>query len=505
MYKDRRKLLLVAFISGMAIMAMEVSAARLLAPYFGTSAFVWTNVIGVVLIALSLGYFLGGKLADKKPDLKLLGKLFIVAGIIFLLAPYLVRIVADFLLAVLAPSFSIAFFIFAGSLLVTIFLFGIPLVILGMVSPLLIKLYAKKQEDQVGEVAGSIFAVSTLGSLIGTFLPTLLLIPWQGTKFTIWLFAIVLLLLGIIVDYRGRKTIGGGFLLLIILFVISSFFYSHTAYLYEDESFYQYIKVKEEGPYRYLLFNEGMGIQSVFRVDSVLTDFYYDYFNLLPYLFSPQQKVKVLIVGLAGGTISRSLLYFFPRQVEIDGVEIDKKVINIGRKFFALSDPRLNIFHQDGRVFLRLTQNQYDIIIIDAYSNELYIPWTMTTYEFWELVKQRLKPGGLVAFNVSTTKESGLLSALAQTVKTSFANTYIIDLPLDYNVMILASQRTLPLDKIKDREVSSPLDSLVYNFVENAKLVKQGKKELTDDHAPVEYLTNLLIWREIKKSIVGGD
>ncbi len=504
MYKDRKKLLLVAFISGMAIMAMEVSAARLLAPYFGTSAFVWTNVIGVVLLALSLGYFWGGKLADKKPGLKLLGKLLIVAGIIFLLVPYLVRIMADFLLAVLSPSFPIAFFIFVGSLLVTIFLFGVPLVILGMVSPLLIKLYSRQQEDHVGEVAGSIFAVSTLGSIIGTFLPTLLLIPWQGTKFTIWFFAVILLLLGIIVGYRERKTIGGGFLLLIILFVIFNFFYPHSAYLYEDESFYQYIKVEENPPYRYLLFNEGMGIQSVFRADSVLTNFYYDYFNLLPYLFPPQQKIKVLIVGLAGGTISRSLLYFFPGQVEIDGVEIDKKVINIGRKFFALSDPRLNIFNQDGRVFLRLTQNQYDIIIIDAYSNELYIPWTMTTYEFWELVKQRLKPGGLVAFNVSTTKESELLSALARTVKTSFANTYIIDLPLDYNVMILASQRNLPLDQIEARAISSSLDNLVYNFVQNAKLVNQGKKELTDDHAPVEYLTNLLIWREIKK-IVGED
>jgi len=500
MFRSKRNLLFIAFISGMAVMAMEVSAARLLAPYFGTSSFVWTNVIAVVLLALSLGYFLGGKLADKKPRVYLLGKLLAAAGAIFLTVPYLVKIMADFLFVILSPSFSIAVLIFVGSLVVTIFLFGVPLVILGMISPLIIKLYAQHQEEYVGEVAGSVFAISTLGSIIGTFLPTLLLIPWQGTRFTIWLFAGILLVVGIADAHGDKRFLGGIFLLLVIVFSAFHFFYSPPSYLYEGESFYQYIKVKEEGSYRYLLFNEGLGIQSVFRDDSVLTGFYYDYFNLLPYLFSPEQKVKILIVGLAGGTISRSLLYFFPEQVEVDGVEIDKKVIDIGRRFFALSDPRLTIFNQDGRVFLRLSKKKYDIIVIDAYNNELYIPWIMTTYEFWELVKERLEPEGIIAFNVSTSKDSALLAALARTVKSSFSETYIVSLPQEYNVMIVASNQRLSFDQIEERVNHPLLSSLVYDFAHNTKLVKEGGRELTDDRAPIEYLTNLLIWREVKKA-----
>ena len=200
-----RFLLIIAFVSGFSIMAMEISASRLLAPYFGTSLFVWTNIIGIVLIALSCGYYFGGKLADRVPQLNILLRLILAAGILFLIIPWIIKPLTSFvdISTLIEQPASIAIFI--SSLVVTAICFSLPLLLLGMVSPFIIKLYSASQESHIGELAGRVFAVSTIGSILGTFLPTLYFIPVLGTRATINIFAIILILVGAF-SFKNNKS-----------------------------------------------------------------------------------------------------------------------------------------------------------------------------------------------------------------------------------------------------------------------------------------------------------
>ncbi len=196
MIRSKAFILLTAFLSGIAVTAMEISASRIVAPFVGSSSVVWTNVIGVVLAALALGYYLGGRLAEKTPNLHVLLTIILCTGFFFLAVPYFAYPVIRGLLAV-TPSRSPFAQIFLGSALITTALFGLPLVVLGMVSPFLIKLYASSPDSKVGIAAGSISALSTVGSIIGTFLPTLWLIPQYGTRRTILVFACLLIVLAL--------------------------------------------------------------------------------------------------------------------------------------------------------------------------------------------------------------------------------------------------------------------------------------------------------------------
>ncbi len=498
--RERLFLFAAAFISGMSIMAIEVTAARLLAPYFGASAFVWTNIIAVVLISLSLGYWFGGKVADKRASFSLVGKLLGLSGIICLFLPFLFNFFGLFFVNTVAGILPAAVFIFVGSLVVAVLLLGVPLVLLGMMSPLLVKLYAASNPTGVGQAAGGIFAVSTIGSILGTFMPTLVFIPWWGSRMTILLFAALLILAGVFLSkYRFNK----GLVILVIILFIGNLVITIEPIntIYATESFYQFIRVNEQTDgTRMLVFNEGLGVQSIYNPDKILTGYYYDYLNILPALTDRNIR-QVLIVGLAGGTISRQLLYFYP-FLQIDGVEIDEKVIEVGREFFALDSQPIDIYNQDGRIFLQLNQNkkQYDLIVIDAYSQELYIPWIMTTVEFWRLVKNNLSASGVVAFNVAALPQSDLTQALAGTLRSVFPFVYLVNLPSQqYNVLLVASPQEITWQFDLPRSQREQLDLLADDFVSGIDKITTSEVVLTDDWAPVEYLTNRIIWQEVKK------
>ncbi|MFH1822171.1 MAG: fused MFS/spermidine synthase [Patescibacteria group bacterium] len=498
-----RFLLLIAFISGFSIMAMEISASRLLAPYFGTSLFIWTNIIGIVLAALAGGYYYGGKLADRAPRLEILLRLIMAAGILFLFIPLAIKPLTSFIdISTLADQ-PASLAIFFSSLIVTIMLFSLPLLLLGMVSPFIIKLYSLSQAERVGELAGNVFAVSTVGSILGTFLPTLYFIPVLGTRATIYIFAIILILLGIL---GLKKNIWRRFLLLLFLAII---FFSQTSIkanpdlIFEDESAYQYIQVlKDKEGTNYLIFNEGGAIQSIYNKDKILTGYYYDNFNILPYLADSEKRKNVLILGLAGGTIATQLNYFFKDEIEIDGVEIDKKVIAAAKKYFGLDDSMVKIYNQDGRIFLRNNEKNYDIIIVDAYQNELYIPWTMTTEEFWSLAKSRLNKDGLMAINVnSTSQETDLLDAISNTIASVFKYTYITKVDEDsWNYMITASENELDFRSLTNLIKNKELQNLTPNIIAQTKSLKYIEEQtiLTDNRAPIEFLTEAMALGYIK-------
>jgi spermidine synthase len=486
----------LAFFSGMCIMAVELCASRLMAPFFGTSTFVWTNIIGIIMIALSIGYFVGGKLADRKPQLHILLRLLVAASAFLLglpfLAPPLVRWLAS-----LMGSFNSSFsFIFFGSLSAITLLFSPPIVVMGMTSPFLIRIIA--QNGHVGDSAGHIFGISTMGSVLGTFLPILVFIPTWGTSKTILFFAAALFIVTAL-GFANRK-VG----LLCVAAAVPFLFpippmREVPGRVYSTESAYQYIEVFDIGSMRYLVYNDAAGFQTVANKKSVFTGLYYDYYSLLPFLFETPPK-SALIIGLGGGIIANQIHYFHPK-IGIDGVEIDPKVIEIARTYFALVDA-VRVFNQDGRIFVNLGKRKYDIVIIDAYTQQVYIPFHLTTIEFFSHVKKGLSNKGILAMNVSSARDdSPLIKSITNTLRLVFGHVYQFRIPNSVDNLVLASDRsidfTFPADLV-EKGMEGIAQQSRQLFTES--VYDERYEPLTDDRAPIEHMVD---WEILKKLIRG--
>jgi spermidine synthase len=491
--RSRTFILLIAFLSGIAVTAMEISASRIVAPFVGSSSIVWTNVIGVVLAALSIGYYLGGRLAEKRPDLDVLLRIILATGIFFLAVPYFASPVIKGLLAV-TPSRSPFAQIFLGSALITTVLFGLPLIVLGMVSPFLIKLYAAAPDSKVGVAAGSISALSTAGSIIGTFLPTLWLIPQFGTRRTILVFAcllVVLALTGLV--SKNPKLACIGLVILPVFYPHISSIRADSRTLYETESAYQYMQVRQDTRgVRYLMFNQERGVQSFYDPKHVLTGYYYDYCALLPYLqgYHAGNQFHVLLIGLAGAAITREFKYFFGDDADIDAVEVDPQAIGISKKYFDLDAQRLNVINQDGRTYLNRSSKKYDIVIVDAYQNASFIPWTLTTQEFWRQVKARMEPSGIVAINVNIWYMNPLVEAVENTQASIFQNVYRTQ--VIYNYMLTAANRDLNFKALPGLIRDAGQHPMAARLASQTARVPYDHNALvlTDDRAPVEFLNS---------------
>ena len=491
MLQSRTFILLTAFLSGIAVTAMEISASRILAPFVGSSSIVWTNVIGVVLAALSVGYYLGGRLAERNPNLQILLSIMLATGIFFLAVPYFAYPVIKALLAV-TPSPSPFAQIFLGSALITTVLFGLPLVVLGMVSPFLIKLYASTPDSKVGIAAGSISALSTVGSIIGTFLPTLWLIPQFGTRRTILVFAGLLIILALTgLSSRNPKLAALGLVILPTLFPYHAPIRADARTLFETESAYQYMQVRQDKKgIRYLMFNQERGVQSFYDPKHVLTGYYYDYCALLPYLqgYSPGKQFHVLLIGLAGAAITREFKYFFGNDADIDAVELDPQAIDISRRYFDLDAQHVNVINQDGRTYLTRSTQKYDIVIVDAYQNATFIPWTLTTREFWQEVKARMQPSGIVSINVNIWYMNPLVRAVENSQASVFENVYRTK--VIYNYMITAANTNLNFKALPGWIQYADQHPMAARLASDTMRIPLDPKALvlTDDRAPVEFL-----------------
>lgn len=498
-------LLIVTFFSGLAVMAMEISGSRLLAPYFGTSLLVWTSIIGVVLAALSTGYYLGGKLAEKKPHIDLILRLLLFTGLFFLLVPLILGPLISFL----SPGYalgSVSFEIFLGSALVSIVLFGLPLIILAMVNPFIIKIYSL-HDNQIGNIVGSVSAVSTVGSLLGTFLPTLWTIPAYGTKITIFSFAFALIIIGL--TSLKKPVAKVAVLLLAVLPMLYGTKEPHDRFnmhtIYTTESPYAHIKVEEDSTKnRYLIFNNFDAFQSIYNPKKILYGTYTDYYPLLPYLIKNESK-KILIIGSAGGTISRGLKHFWGNEINIDAVEIDKKVIDIANKFFDLASQNINVINQDGLIYIKKTQEKYDLVVVDAYQNSLYMPWNLTTQEFWQLLEKRLQPHGILAINInSSSPNSEFLESIVNTHASVFKYTYLTKDALNgtFNYMLISSNSfAINFSLLKSQKVSGELRGL--GRILAGKMLRvnfdKNKRLLTNDKAPTDYLATKMFFQYNRK------
>jgi spermidine synthase len=511
-WSNNAYLYLCVFVSGMSTLAIELSASRLLGNVFGTSNIVWANVIGLILLYLSVGYFVGGRWADRSPYPATFYRILLWGAFLSALVPLVARPV----LSVAATAMATANAgVAGGSFISVLILFAVPVVLLGCVSPFAIRL-AVTDVAAAGKVVGFIYGVSTLGSLVGTFLPVLFLIPELGTILTFLLFAGLLFAIGFVglIRTSGIKSLQWlwmpAVILLLYLVVRSGPLRSPfpgLTLLYESESPYNYIQVQEDtGGTRYLFLNEGQGIHSQWNPtdygDGNRTWSFFltaPYFNTPP--FAPDSMESLAIIGLAAGTIARQYTHVYG-AIPIDGIEIDPGIVSVAEQFFGMNAtelPGLRVHVEDGRYALNNLQQQYSVIAVDAYRPP-YIPWHLTTVEFFQDVKSRLSESGVVAINVGrTSTDRRLVDAMTNTLLQVFPAVHAMDVPRSFNTILVAT-----LVPTLDANLAQNLDllpvtqgSLLFDSLRIGvdSLVPLGHSDLvfTDDRAPLETLVDSLV------------
>jgi spermidine synthase len=477
----------VVFMAGVGSLATEIAASRLLAPYFGNSTIVWANVIGLVLASLSLGYWLGGRLADRRPDPRLLGAVVAAAAVMVAVTPFLARPFLDLTVEGLDEVSTGAAI---GSFFGVLILFAPPVTLLGMVAPFAIRL-ALVTVESAGAVAGRLYAVSTIGSLLGTFLSALIAIPLIGTQRTLLLSAALLAVAG--ATLLGVRWLALGAALAALLAVPPGVVKATEGVIHEDESLYQFVQVTERDGARRLYLDEGVAVHSVWRPSDVLTGGVWDTFLALPPLLGrPLEHVAIL--GNAGGTTARAMGVYYPRA-DIDGVELDPAVTDVGRRYLGLDDnPRLHVHTADARPFLRRSDGGYDLIVVDAYRPP-YVPFYLATREFFQLVRDRLAPGGMVALNVATVPDdTRLAEGIATTVAAEFPAVWAWQ-ALRFNQIVVGLTRELPRSEVERRlnAVQGDLAPLTGLAARDFTPARTSGDPWTDDHAPVEWITDRMI------------
>jgi spermidine synthase len=489
-------LTLLVFSAGAGALATEIGAARLLAPYFGNSTIVWANVIGLVLASLALGYWIGGRLADSRPSPRLLGAIVIAAGLSVAAIPFVAK---PFLDRAVEGIDELSIGAAVGSFFGVLLLFAPPVVLLGMVAPFAIRL-AVSDVSSAGSVAGRLYAVSTVGSLLGTFASALVMIPLIGTQRTLLASACLIVLAGALLLGARWLVVAAG--VAALLAVPPGVVKAKAGLLYEDESRYQFIQVVERDGARRLYLDEGLAVHSIWRPNTVLTGGVWDMFLTVPPLLGrPVQSVAIL--GNAGGTTARAFGVFYP-QARIDGVEIDPAVTKAGRRYLGLEDnPRLEVHTADARPFLRSREETYDLIFVDAYRPP-YVPFYLATREFFELARERLRPGGIIALNVAMVPgDERLVEGVGGTLAAEFPAAAAWP-ALRFNQLVLGFMEPPSPGEFRRRLDAAPARLRPLTRLLAAELKPLEKKEdpWTDDRSPVEWITDRMI---VEYAAEGGD
>ncbi|NOX63034.1 MAG: spermine synthase, partial [Chloroflexi bacterium] len=498
----------VVFVAGFVALGLELAAGRLLDPWFGNSILVWASLIGLILLYLSLGYWWGGKLADRHPEPVWLFTLMATAalgvGLVPLAARPILALAANVFVtydaAILLGSFTAALLLFAG-----------PVILLGMAGPFAIRLLMKETKD-AGRVAGGVFALSTIGSILGVFVTVLLLIPNLGTRRTFLSLGLLLLGISIAALARQARTRALFFFLAWILLLWLALrptgpIRDDANLIEERESAYNYIQVVANGPEIVLKLNEGAGVHSVYRPWEGLLDGIWDYFLLAPMFnpapYEPEQVDSLLVIGLAAGSVPKLYTQAYG-PIRIDGVELDPEIIAVGREHFGMIEPNLKAIAQDGRYFLRHSAETYDVIAVDAYRPP-YIPFHLTTVEFFQEVREHLSEEGVVAVNVARTAEDySLVNAIAATMRAVYPSVFIIDEPNQGydlgNSLVVATVQPATLDDFRANTVdlSHPmLAEIARRARGHARSFHGSGPILTDDKAPIEQIVHGIVMRYI--------
>jgi spermidine synthase len=500
--RSRRVLLPLVFVSGMASLGVEFGASRLLAPYFGTSLYVWGVLIGLILIYLSAGYIIGGRLADSHPSDEVLYQLTAWAGLWIGLIPL---VSYPILLASQQGFKDLSVGLVGGTLLAVVLLFAVPVILLGCVSPFAIRLLLKDVETG-GNTAGRVYALSTGGSILGTFLPVFWFIPTYGTRPTLEGFGLALVVMSVVALWPRRRLYASFALAVILAWVLLPAGIKPPqvgSLLYEKESAYNYIQVVQVGTKTELILNEGQAVHSIYDSQDLLTRGPWDYMlvadSFRPAQATEPQPKKVAILGLAGGTAAREYTAAFGDQVQITGVEIDPDIIDVAHRYFHLNEPNVHPVVADARYWLDTQAGHYDVMVLDAY-RQPYIPFHLTTREFFTEVRNHLNPGGVAVVNAGrTASDFRLVDAIASTMAAVYPSVFLVDVPEFANTLVYGSTQPTTIADVEHNLglINEPLARTVA-----ASAVTEGSLRVspyhgqvfTDDLAPVERLIDEIIF-----------
>jgi len=488
-----RFLYALVFVVGISTLGAEIAAARLMAPFFGASTIVWANTIGVVLVALSVGYWLGGRLGDRYPTIRHLCLAALLAAILLALVPLVARPFLDISTEALDEIEAGAF---VGSLFAVLILVAIPVGIAGTCSPWAIRL-ATPDVEHSGRTAGRLYAVSTVGSLLGTWLAALLLIPLIGTQRTFLTFALLM---------ASVAAVGLGWRALAAPIAVAAAMAlpvgtvkatDEGEVIFETDSEHQYIRViQQPDGDRALELNEGQATHSLLKPGTYLTDNVWDGYLVLPFTALSEPPKRIAILGNAAGTTARAYGHYFP-ETKVDGVEIDPELEKVGREYFDMgSNENLTVHNEDARPWLRRSGGGYDVIMVDAY-RQPYIPFYLATKEFFELARERLAPGGVVIVNAGHPEgNNDLEKVLAATMGEAFP-TVLRDPIEPTNTLLIGTNAPASAENLERAADEMPLELNSIARIEAARIGPplEGGDVYTDDKAPVEWL--------IDRSILG--
>ena len=497
--KNKYYLYMTEFFAGMSVMAVELGASRLLAPYFSSSQIVWTIIIGTIMIAMALGNIYGGKSADRHPDPDRLYLRLLIAAVWIAAIPLLGKYIILGVSALLVLAISNHFLVLAA-FVTCMLIFVFPLFLLGTVTPSLAKYTVESLEDN-GKIVGTLGAFNTIGSILGTFLPTFVTIPAVGTAVTFLIFSGILLALGLLYFISrgaGKRACAVSTALFVFCSIFGhsgSFAFWEEDLVYEGESIYNYLQVKETPRSVVLSTNVLFGVQSIMMKDDSLTRMYYDYALAAPFMAGVTQKdsAEILILGMGTGTYAKQCMRYF-EGVTVEGVEIDQKITDLAGAYFALPDS-VEVTTYDGRAYLQAIDRKYDVIMVDAYQ-DITIPFQMSSFEFFTLVQQHLKEDGVMVVNMNmksgdASAKEGINAYLADTISSVFGSVYTVDVTGSTNRELFAARSgALPeLLAARASEAADPeLGELMQYVSGSLRAYEPGTHILTDDKAPVELL-----------------
>ena len=504
----KKYLYFTVFVSGMTTLAAELSASRLIGNVFGTSNLVWASIIGLILIYLTVGYFLGGRWADRWPDSASMFRILAWGAFTLGVVPFITNPVLKFA-AKAFEGLNVA--VLLGSFAAVLILFSIPVTLLGTISPYAIRLMVDDTKS-AGVTSGTIYGISTLGSFIGTFLPVLVTIPTIGTRNTFLVFSLLLLFVALagLGKFGSRKLLIQHLWMPIVLALLAYFsagqsLKNNTGQIYETESAYNYIQVQQINGYTLLRLNDGEGIHSIYNPNTLNYGGPWEQFLVGPYFYAnmqPSQIKRMAIVGLAAGTAARQATAVYG-PIPIDGYELDPKIIEIGKKYFGEDLPNLIVHIGDGRWNLSQSLYKYDIIAVDAYRPP-YIPPHMTTVEFYQICFDHLTDTGVLAINVgSVPGDRRLINGLATTMATIFPSIHIMDIPGTLNTMIFATKQPTTADNFATNlyrfsqrtDIHPLLLTAMQTTFANLKPGYETTQVFTDDRAPIEWIVNDMVIR----------
>jgi spermidine synthase len=493
----------VVFVSGAVLMALEIAGSRVLAPHFGSSIFVWGSLISVVMAALSVGYYWGGWLSTREPSYAKLMLLLVIPGIVVFFLPFIYPSINEW---IAMRDFGNRM----NPLIACSVLFLLPGVFMGTISPYVIRL-AATQLHTVGSTAGTLYALSTCGSIFGTLLTAFYLIPVLGVSNIIHALGITLVCLSLLVVPLIRLqgvSLSRAVATTLFIFGLTDMFWTPLAWtktLLQKDTFYHRIRIEEDNEARYMYFDRTL--QSAMNLkDPTALRLIYSRYTSLGFTFRPDAK-KMLVIGLGGGSIPKKIQKEFP-HMEIDAVEIDPEVIKMAKDYFNIKENILLRLHaQDGRLFMTRTRQQYDIILLDAYFTDA-MPFHLTTKQFFELAQKKLTPNGIIVANLisAVTGPSGKIArAFVRTQRQVFPQTYVfaarradnVSLDTIQNVIVIATREKQRLDikEIVKRAAAidkglfpDPIQDIAIAYFD--KPLPEDVPILTDDYAPTDNLLN---------------